>query len=234
MAASRIGFSYLDLPPWNEDRWRGLEALLELQWPDLVSRAEIEHQVSLYLCRAGGRLGDRPLRVRTRALKDRLRKIATIADDLAERLKFDGSTDQEREEGRFARARLVEHAGLARGLEALPAILKALAAGARAAVGPPQEGGRPEDKPFDYLVWRLADLFERVTQKRATVDRRDRAHQRVHQDDQYHGAFFDVMCAIADGLPGRMHVNTFGEKIRRALDRRSDLVRQGSYRPLTR
>jgi len=231
MATRGLSFGYLDLPPWDEDRWRGLETLLGFQEPDPVCRAEIEHQVCLYLCSAGGQLGDRPPHVRTPEMTRRLERIAQVMETLAELLRFEGSTDQERVEGRVARVRLAEHAGLVR-LEALPAILEALAAGARAAaMGPPPRKGRPEDEAFDYFVWRLADLFERVTKQRATVDRRWRSQPRYQE---YHGAFFEFMAAVVTDLPGSLREGQLGEKIRRALDRRRALIRQELYSPLTR
>jgi hypothetical protein len=208
-----IRFALLDIEPWDEATWCKLEKLLHVRSPTLAVRAEIEHQACLYLAETLPRKGRAPQYVRTPAMKRRLRTIATEAERLRTELAFDGHDDRERWEGTYARGRLAEYAPLLR-LDALPQILEALAGGAHAAIGVlSTRRGRPGDDAFDYLVWRLAALFEQQTGRRATVWK-DRSR------DNYSGAFFDFMCAVVAPLPVVKTEDTLGEAVRRALSRR--------------
>lgn len=209
--------AYFDLPPWDEGTWRELEALLDLQSPHRAVRAEIEHQVCLYLAEALLRAGGAPKYVRTPTMATRLRAIATAAKRLRTLLTFAGQDGREQYEGRYARGRLSERIPLV-SLDALPEVLDVLAWGALAAIRdlPPERTGpgRRRDEAFEHLVCRLADLFEQQTERPATAWRDGR-------DETYGGDFLTFMRTVFEHLPCiEMQEGALGEMVQRVLRKR--------------
>jgi hypothetical protein len=225
----RVGFDYLRnsvpeeeqprIPAWDEETWRRLEEQLDAQSPIPAVRAEIEYQVSMYLVEAIPRAAGAPQYVRTSEMAKRLCAIAVAAERLRTLLMFDGDDIRERHEGTYIRGRLAERAPLVR-IDALPHLIDSLTQGARAAIGDLPENrtgrGRHRDEAFDYLVCRLADLFEEQTGRRATA-------WRDGVNDTYGGAFFEFMCLVVEYLPGiEMKEGALGEAVQRSLaERRS-------------
>jgi hypothetical protein len=212
---SRIGWPYFGRErereaPTEED-WQRIERTLGLTAPDHAIRAEIEDQVGWYLAE-GAPLGRTPQYVRPTAVTKRLRAVGRAARDLHRVLACDQGGDRERQEARGALWRLQAELGGLVAVNVLPQLLGALDAGVRAAVaamaieavaamaieGPRSAQGRRSNRGFEYLVARLKDLFERVTESRVVVDQ-----AAIDRFEIGAGAgFLDFVDAVTAHLPG--------------------------------
>jgi hypothetical protein len=233
---SRIGFTYFELPVPSEKGWRKIEECLGLASPDDGIRAEIEHQVGLYLAE-GAPLGSTPRYVRPKIMAKRLGAIDRAARKLRKLLAVEGRDDRKHHEARSVLGRLREQQGGLLALDALPQILEAIEAGAQAAemqvvrdeeirhlqvrgALPRSDRGRRSNRAFDYLIARLADLFEQQSGLSAIVDR-----FALESSD-----FFWFVSAVSAHLPARpsMKTKTLGWAVCRALERRLQATRQNS------